>query len=337
VRHLSSLPSFIAAFCYSAKVSRSELTLFRNTRHYSSLAVLAAAIASTLLSGLIDNSDITWQVFLAIFALALGIPHGSLDHLVSLPKANAFRMALFISLYLAVAVLAVWALLSWNVYAFWIVVLMSALHFGIGDAAFISEGDSFNQQSRASRGNQILYALAAGSLPVVLPLIQPESVAALSAVNPVLVNWHQGFDRELGLLVLSISFLAALSLVLTRRWRDLLDLSALFALALLAPPLVAFAVYFGTWHAMRHTARLTLNLPRSQSALANQRPLAAFWSAIWPGLPALLATFSIAAVIGFFTPEKLNDEFLWFTLVMVWALTVPHMIVTAKLDKAALR
>jgi hypothetical protein len=51
------------------------------------------------------------------------------------------KMAGFIAIYVAVAALAVIALLTWNVAGFIVVVAMSAVHFGIGDAAFISEID----------------------------------------------------------------------------------------------------------------------------------------------------------------------------------------------------
>jgi Brp/Blh family beta-carotene 15,15'-monooxygenase len=111
----------------------------------------------------------------------------------------------------------------------------------------------------------------------------------------------------------------------------------LAALAFLTPPLVAFAAYFGLWHAMRHTARLTLNLKSSQNSIAANQAGRAFRQAVIPGIPALIGTFLVALLIGFQTPDKLSDDFLWLSLVVVWALTVPHMMVTARLDKAALR
>jgi beta-carotene 15,15'-dioxygenase len=48
-------------------------------------------------------------------------------------------------------------------------------------------------------------------------------------------------------------------MIIGKRKREALDLTLLLLLAHLAPPLIAFAVYFGCWHAMRHTARLTLS------------------------------------------------------------------------------
>ena len=311
-----------------------ELALFQKVRKYSRLAVAVAILASLIFAQVIESSDNTWQVVIAVIALAIGIPHGALDHLVTLPKSSAVKMAGFITVYVVVAVIAVILLLTWNVAGFIFVVAMSAVHFGIGDAAFISEIDRRSFDSK--RFPRYSYAAAAGALPVVIPLVSEKSSAALERVNPVLVNWHQGFNDELLLLTLAIFVVALLRLLQKHRISDAIDLSLLYLLALTAPPLVAFAVYFGCWHAMRHTARLTLVLPRSQKAFAEGKRTGAFLSAIVPGLPALFGTFVVAGIVIAFRGGSVSDQFLWITLVIVWALTVPHMAVTARLDRKAL-
>lgn len=318
-------------------MSLAQVKIFQSTRQLSSVAVAAVVLLSVLFSSFIDASSITWQVAVALVALAFGIPHGALDHLVTLPRASVVRMTVFISIYVAIAIVAVWAILEWSVIGFIGVVVMSALHFGIGDAAFISERDKAAGLTHAPRAAQVLYALAGGSLPVVVPLTNDQSTRALAAVNEDLVNWHGGWDTELLNLVLVITVGAFVVLLVTKRTRDLIDLVLLAALAFLTPPLVAFAAYFGLWHAMRHTARLTLNLKSSQNSIAANQAGKAFRQAVIPGIPALIGTFVVALLIGFQTPDKLSDDFLWLSLVVVWALTVPHMMVTARLDKAALR
>jgi Brp/Blh family beta-carotene 15,15'-monooxygenase len=286
---------------------------------------------------LIDESTITWQVVIALIALAIGIPHGALDHLVTLPRSSVIRMTLFIAIYVAIAIIAVWAILNWNIAGFIAVVAMSALHFGIGDAAFISEMDRSANQSASPRIAQFSYAASAGLMPVIIPLTNQMSTSALNAVNPALLNWHGGYAEELNNLV-TIFFLLALSIqIFSKRYRDGLDLSILFLLATLTPPLVAFAAYFGLWHAMRHTARLTLNLKSSQNFVREGNSAKAFLQAILPGLPALVGTFIVSLALAALSPERLSDELLWLSLVVVWALTVPHMIVTARLDKAAFK
>ena len=311
-----------------------ELDLLLTVRKYSRYAVGVAIVLSFAFARIIEESEITWQVVIALVALAIGIPHGALDHLVTLPRSSFKKMALFITLYVAVAVIAVIAILTWNVVGFILVVIMSAVHFGIGDAAFISEIDRRSEEKK--RFQKYLYATAAGTLPVVIPLVSDKSTSALEKVNPALVDWHQGLNNDLALWVMLITAFALLRLVQRRRDGEAIDLVLLYLLAVTAPPLVAFAVYFGCWHAMRHTARLTLTLPSSQEAFTKGSAKRAFIRAVLPGTPALVGTFVIAALIVLLRGDSLDDQFLWVSLVVVWALTVPHMAVTARLDRKAL-
>ena len=311
-----------------------ELDLLLTVRKYSRYAVGVAIVLSFAFARIIEESEISWQVVIALIALAIGIPHGALDHLVTLPRSNFKKMALFITLYVAVAVIAVIAILTWNVVGFILVVIMSAVHFGIGDAAFISEIDRRSEETK--RFQKYLYATAAGTLPVFIPLVSDKSTSALEKVNPALVDWHQGLNNDLMLWVMLITAFALLRLVQRRRDGEAIDLVLLYLLAVTAPPLVAFAVYFGCWHAMRHTARLTLTLPSSQEAFTNGSAKRAFIRAVLPGTPALVGTFVIAALIVLLRGDSLDDQFLWVSLVVVWALTVPHMAVTARLDRKAL-
>ena len=301
---------------------------------YSSMAVAMAIVASLVASQLIGSKDLTWQVAIALFALAVGIPHGALDHFVTVPRTNKKIMFIFISIYVLVAGAAVLAILKWNVLGFQIVVLMSLVHFGVGDSAFLNELDRLKGKI-SSHLPTTFVVLAFGSIPVVMPLINSSSTSALSQVNTNLINWHQGFDQALRSVVLALFIVALVALVVTKRFRDVIDLLLLAALAVLTPPLIAFAVYFGCWHAMRHTARLTLVLPESLSAYEQGNALKAFWSAVLPGTPALIGSFLVAA--GLWIYGEVDKSFFWFVLMIVWALTVPHMIVTAKLDRKALR
>ena len=62
-----------------------ELDLFLKVRNFSRWAVVIVILLSIAFSQLIKDSDITWQVIVALIALAIGIPHGALDHLVPCP------------------------------------------------------------------------------------------------------------------------------------------------------------------------------------------------------------------------------------------------------------
>ena len=307
--------------------------LFNRVRLFSTVSVSLAILTSLIFSDLLGSSSMSWQVIIAVIALAIGIPHGALDHLVTLPKAQPKKMALFIFVYVAVAIVAVIGILKFNIVGFIVVLFMSAIHFGIGDAAFINEIDKRSEGTK--KLNRWFYIPAAGFTPVFIPLVNSASTEALASVNPALINWHQGLDSQILFTITAFALLAIGVMVFDKRYREALDLIVLLLLAHLAPPLIAFAVYFGCWHAMRHTARLTLSLPRCVENITQGMLRKAFSNAVIPGLPALIGTFVVAGLLAL-SGRDFTDEFFWMALVVVWALTVPHMAVTAKLDRAAL-
>jgi Brp/Blh family beta-carotene 15,15'-monooxygenase len=317
-------------------MNRTQSTLFGRVRLYSRIAVAVATLLSLVFATSLGSDSLNWQVVMAAVALGVGIPHGALDHLVTLKNAAPLKMAIFIFIYVAAALAAIWAILQWNVWGFIAVVLMSSLHFGIGDSAFIAELDRLENRE----GPPIpvwAYASAAGLLPVVIPLVNSRSTEALEKINSNLIEWDFGYTRDIQLAVAVIAILSFIVLIIRKRFNEVIDLALLGALASFAPPLVAFAVYFGCWHAMRHTARLTSLLPKSQKAYGQGSELAAFRSAVIPGLPALLGTIVFVVVLAVVSDQGISSSFLWLALVTVWALTVPHMIVTAKLDRAAFK
>ena len=142
------------------------------------MAILISLVAARIS----DKNDLSWQVGIAVFALAVGIPHGALDHLVTVPRTNKRVMVLFICGYVAVAAVAVLAILKWNVFGFQLVVLMSLVHFGVGDSAFLNELDRLKGLT-TSRLPTVFVFLAFGAVPVVIPLINSSSTSALAEVN----------------------------------------------------------------------------------------------------------------------------------------------------------
>ncbi len=298
------------------------------------MAALTAVIATLILSRVLDVQSMHWQVAVATVALAAGIPHGALDHLVARPVGNGSTMSGFVVRYVLTAIVALVAILLFNVIGFVFVLVMSAVHFGIGDAAFIAEINK--RTSSPTKHRTLLYAVPSGLLPIVIPLTKPTSENALNEINTNIVRWHAGFDSALLIATALITLVAFIALLATKRYRDAIDIVLLTLLGVVAPPLIAFAVYFGCWHAVRHTARLTLVLPSSRQAFTSGSTTTAFWLAIAPGLPALIGALVVAVAIGVFTDFK-GDSLLWTMLAIVWALTVPHMAATARLDRGALK
>ena len=296
------------------------------------MAALTAVLATLILSRVLDVQSMHWQVVIATVALAAGIPHGALDHLVARPVGDGSTMSGFVARYVLTAIVALVAILLFNVIGFVFVLAMSAVHFGTGDSAFIAEINK--RTSPSTKHRALLYAVPAGLLPIVVPLTKSTSENALNKINTNIVRWHAGFDSALLIATAFISLVAFIALLATKRYRDAIDIVLLALLGIVAPPLIAFAVYFGCWHSVRHTARLTLMLPSSQRAFTRGSTKGAFGLAIAPGLPALVGALVAAVAIGAFTDFE-GDSLLWTMLSIVWALTVPHMVATARLDREA--
>jgi Brp/Blh family beta-carotene 15,15'-monooxygenase len=159
----------------------------------------------------------------------------------------------------------------------------------------------------------------------------------LQELNPALINWAGTFTELLRNSTLAIAAFSILLLVITRNYSLALDLVLLLALSFFAPPLVAFAVYFGLWHAIRHTARLVPKLPSAMQKVASGKPLAVFFTAVIPGLYAILGIFIIGIFFVARGTTDVSRDFLWVILVIIWALTVPHMATTAKFDLRAFK
>lgn len=97
------------------------------------------------------------------------------------------------------------------------------------------------------------------------------------------------------------------------------------------PPLLAFAAYFGAWHAARHVARLLSADPANAGALAAGhlgRPLARF------ARQAFLPTVASVTVLGLLWWGAGGAEgFVAAHLGLIAALTMPHVAVVAALDR----
>lgn len=310
----------------------SESVLLKRLQIFSRYSLLFGIAVSVPLSYLFPE-QFGWQVALAVAALVVGIPHGAVDHLITVPKMASLKMAVFLTGYLTVTGLAIWFFLNFQLLGFALIVVISALHFGVGDASFLSELD------KRSGGNgfpKILYALAAGFTPVMIPLVNSQSQAALEIVNPNLVGWASGLEQPLLVGFVLLNLIATAAMVIRRRPEMALDLLILLAISLIAPPLVAFAFYFGLWHALRHTGRLSLELESAKTKHQQANPMGAFWKAVVAGVPALVLVLAFTVVLGFTTGFDLGADLLWYLLVVIWALTIPHMALTARLDVRAM-
>ncbi|MBU6347572.1 MAG: Brp/Blh family beta-carotene 15,15'-dioxygenase [Actinomycetales bacterium] len=314
-------------------MSESQLRLLNRTRELSFFLILSGLVVAFFASRMFgDNAD--WQIALALAALTIGIPHGAVDHLLSVPKFFSLRMAIFLFGYLLVAGMAAWFILLWPLLGFQLIVLISALHFGVGDASFYME---LTGRLRKPGFPRIVYALAAGCTPVLIPLTNSQTKAALQNVNPKLIDWAGPFAKQIFILCIALNLATAALLAIKKFYWPTLDLLLLLALSLITPPLVAFALYFGFWHAFRHTTRLTLEYRPALQLHVPDQPWRSFWKVVRAGLPAVMVVLIFTAWLKFTNGTSTSEDFLWYLLVVTWALTVPHMALTAKSDAVALK
>lgn len=272
----------------------------------------------------------TWALLVAVIALAVGIPHGAVDHLLlpALPRGG--RLMMLAGAYLALATLATVAILLAPGPAFWVVIAMTVWHFGSGDveAWTVLTGDP----ARPRGWRKMLLAIAAGGAPVVLPLTSPAALTTLSALHPSLGDWWTApATTVMRIAVLAAVVIAIVVLLHGGRPMAAVHLVILAALGIFAAPLLAFAVYFGAWHALRHTARL-----------AEHREGVLTWAGIGRvtllGTPALIATIAIVAIALALTGSLAAlAPWLWVGLAVVWGLTVPHMSLVESFDRRSRR
>ena len=313
------------------------VTVYSGIERLSRVAIIAIILLFTLLRLMRVELNLSVQVIIALIGLVIGIPHGAIDHLISIPSKPRSRFILYISAYVAIALVAGWAIATWDLRGFQVILIMSSLHFGYGDAAFRNEWRSAAGIQKAPWYLESLYALPAGFLPVLLPLTDPRAGDALHRIHATLEGWAGSQSHLLRNLTLTLAGIAILLLLTFKSYQFAFDLFLLATLSLIAPPLIAFATYFGCWHAARHTARLVPKLPRAREFAAQGQGSRALLAAVTPGLYAVAGSAAIALGLMLFDRRHFSSGLLWSALVLIWALTVPHMLSTSRFDLRAIR
>lgn len=278
----------------------------------------------------VDTGPLAWTV-LAI-GLFIGLPHGAVDHLVpewtlgrELPRSS---FVLILVAYVAVAALAFGLLLLQPVLAASLFLIVSILHFGAGDVEFLGASAALRPWQRP------IAVLAFGLPPVVLPIAVHAEQArpVLVGLAPELAVLTAPSVRSTALLVtFALVALTAWSVTVQGRGRIALDLAVLCAAFVLAPPLLAFAAYFGGWHAARHIARLLPLDPANAVDLAagrTARPLLRF------ARSALLPTAaSVVVLLALWWGAGGVEGLVAAHLGLLVALTMPHVAVVSWLDR----
>ncbi|ELZ45342.1 Brp-like protein [Halorubrum coriense DSM 10284] len=301
------------------------------------------------------------EVGVATFALGtlvVGMAHGAVDHLVPLrgaPDVSLRRSIAVVSVVYAVlggAVVA--AFFVAPVAAFVGFIALTWLHWGQGDVATLAIAGVDHLPSSAERW---LALAVRGGLPMGVPLLaHPEEYrlvaewivglflvdagAAAAAVDPLFAP-----AVRIGVGVgMAAATLASVALGYRRvragrdpgGWhRDVGELAVLWAWFLLAAPVFAIGVYFALWHALRHVGRLVLVDPEAAGAASAGDAVGALARFGRDAAPLTLGGFLVVGAVGVSVPAGVAapGDLLAVSLVAIAAMTLPHVVVVAWLDR----
>jgi len=202
---------------------------------------------------------------------------------------------------------------------------MTVWHFGTGDLQATAELEG---EAPATGKFRVVYALALGSAPVLLPLTSSAALSTVVWLEPALsVIYSTPVTLVIRGVVLTLIVVSIVALISRGSLRSAFELFTLAVLGLVVSPFIAFAVYFGFWHATRHTARLA----QATTGVITLRSLA---SVTKIGIPSLLGFIAILAGVTIFLDiDSLSGTVLWIGLAIVWGLTVPHMWFVSRFDR----
>ena len=269
---------------------------------------------------------------IAVIGLLVGVPHGAIDHLLAARIFAGHSLLTVVAVYAGLAV-AVWAVLRWaGPASLLVVVALSAVHFGLGELEVARALTGWRPAPVVAAG-----VVAAGCGALVLPIVrsgaQLQTVAM--SVSPDLARaiGNAPFHVVLALLWLVAAVVAITAALRSGYTAVALDVALIGFLGLLAPPLVAFAVWFGGWHALRHNARLMTVEPGCAELLADgRRRDAALRLGRLAALPSAAALSVLAGLIWFTATANDPSTAVAEVLRVLLALTVPHMVVVFWLD-----
>ncbi|MEM9039665.1 MAG: Brp/Blh family beta-carotene 15,15'-dioxygenase [Actinomycetota bacterium] len=257
--------------------------------------------------------------------IALGIPHGALDHLVveTLDGRTDGSRRRFVRNYAAAMAGAGLIWLASPPLALAAFLLISVHHFGQSDLAHLRLGGVRQIALQWSRGLLLVGLPLVAHVEVVAPVIADlggGDVAAWTWMNDRWWMWA-------GALIVQHAVVGA-ALVAPSRSRATLvreatAVAALTALFLTAHPLVGFAVYFGLWHALGHLVVLAEVLG------VRERPVRSMISLAAP-LTAVSVVGLAVAWVGA-TMAGRADLLVPVMFVFVSMLTVPHLVVVERL------
>lgn len=260
-------------------------------------------------------------VIAAILIMAVGVPHGAVDHLIF--QANTYQKKVrFFSLYLLAMVAGLMLWLFFPSVAFLLFLLLSAFHFGQSQFA----GYGFKRFIRNS-----LYIAWGISLLAGLILYRSSELALLSLEFADLGQIYRSLNLEIvkGLLwsSSSLTLLVFVVLLLQSQWtlkvflKEMIIFIMLHCVFYLLPFIVGFTMYFTLFHSIGVLGQ-EFEFLKSSLKLKSLKQFI-----------HLLAPFTLLSFFGLFLGlllvyvEWINVSYFFLLLVFISVLTIPHSVV----------
>ena len=313
------------------------------------LSVSVLCLAQLLVPDLVSSYGLYSFV---IGMVLLGLPHGALDHLVPGRVGwNWAKRPLGLGLYLlgyvtlAGAYFGLWLIAP--TLAFIGFLIATVLHWGQGDVRFL---EIFLGRTRPNRLATGVSVLLRGSLPIVVPLLAFPTTAqslyehAAHGLGLNAVNLGLGTSSITACLVTyTVMLLLAYGFFALRAapnrtvlWIDAFEVLMLLVLFSTVPAYMSVGIYFSAWHSLRHLARLLILHPDQAMQLKAglwRRPVVSMMLELLP-----ITCAALCLLVGLYV-WKLRyttslESFVALYLVLISALTKPHLLLTAMMDYA---
>ena len=313
--------------------------------------VLAVAAVVALLAGKIPRQ---YQYApLVVSVLALGLPHGAVDHLVIARHRgeglSVRWLGIVSGLYLVfgVAYGVVWFLFPVAAFVFFI--LLTWFHWGQGELYPLL--DIVGAEYLRAPSQQALTVLVRGGAPMAVPLVafpsQYEFVAtslvglfepaAVDALGPVFTTQARVAVGALyGAAVLATIGLGWFRAENSGAWfvdaGEMLGLTAFF---LVVPPILAVGVYFCFWHSLRHIVRTVLVHDDSAAAVDRGEVTAVAGRFALDAAPMTAGALALLGVLYVLVPRAPGElsGLVALYLVLIAVLTLPHVVIVSWLDR----
>ena len=267
----------------------------------------------------IVNISLHYQIiFFLTISLSIGLFHGMLDIILLQNKPFQQRRYLVIYGLLALGVCVLLTLFSGA--ALIILLLLSVWHFGE------IQGEQLGEQQGKFKSKQPIikrFILGANALTAAFLLGGNDIAVILTTIlnQPVWLQTTWQVWRLLSVLWLAAFALYMLLLIYKQQlqsfYADLSEIIVVWLAFLLLQPLMAFSLYFGAYHALRHIRDV---LPNVQS-LKTHGAVLGFVMLASAGLLLLIATQYTTWLQNFSVSALLQA-----TIILLVAVTLPHAI-----------